>query len=38
MSSFVARHPGGAEQILAGAGRDITQVFKSYHKSDTFEK
>ncbi len=38
MSSFVAHHPGGAEQILAGAGRDITQVFKSYHKSDTFEK
>ncbi len=38
MSSFVARHPGGVEQILAGAGRDVTQVFKSYHKSDTFER
>ncbi len=31
VSSFVARHPGGMEQIMMGAGRDITQVFESYH-------
>ena len=38
VSSFTSRHPGGVEQILAGAGRDITQVFKSYHKVDTFQR
>lgn len=31
VSSFVSRHPGGADQILLGAGRDITQLFESYH-------
>ncbi|XP_065893145.1 uncharacterized protein [Dysidea avara] len=31
VSSFVDRHPGGVEQILIGAGRDITQLFESYH-------
>ena len=36
VSSFVSRHPGGLEQILLGAGRDITQLFESYHKTDTF--
>ena len=36
MSSFVSRHPGGVEQILLGASRDITQIFESYHKTDTF--
>ena len=38
VSSFVSNHPGGVEQILAGAGRDITQVFNCYHKKDTFER
>ena len=38
VSSFVSQHPGGVEQILAGAGRDITQVFNSYHKPNTFER
>ncbi|XP_019850089.1 PREDICTED: acyl-lipid (8-3)-desaturase-like [Amphimedon queenslandica] len=37
VSSFVSRHPGGLEQILLGAGRDITQLFESYHKTDTFK-
>ena len=32
ISGFVSRHPGGAEQIMLGAGRDITQLFESYHK------
>ena len=32
VSEFIDRHPGGADQILLGAGRDITQLFESYHK------
>ena len=32
VSSFVSSHPGGVDQIMMGAGRDITQVFESYHK------
>ena len=32
VSDFVQRHPGGADQIMLGAGRDITQLFESYHK------
>ena len=35
VSSFVSRHPGGADQILLGAGRDVTQLFESYHSSET---
>ena len=31
VSSFVDHHPGGLDQILHGAGRDITQLFESYH-------
>jgi len=31
ISKFVASHPGGAEQILLGAGKDITLTFESYH-------
>ncbi|XP_064402408.1 uncharacterized protein LOC135348159 [Halichondria panicea] len=38
VSSFVAQHPGGMDQILMGAGRDITQVFDSYHQHDTAAK
>lgn len=36
VSSFVARHPGGIEQIMMGAGRDITQVFESYHSFSVY--
>lgn len=32
VSEFVRKHPGGADQIMLGAGRDITQLFESYHK------
>ena len=35
VSSFVSQHPGGMDQIMLGAGRDITQLFESYHKVDT---
>ncbi len=38
VSSFVAQHPGGMDQILMGVGRDITQVFDSYHQHDTAAK
>ena len=31
VSSFVSKHPGGVDQIMMGAGRDITPVFESYH-------
>ena len=31
MSGFIEKHPGGARQLLLGAGRDITMVFESYH-------
>lgn len=31
VSNFVANHPGGAEQLLLGAGKDITLTFESYH-------
>ena len=35
VSSFVSRHPGGVDQIMLGAGRDVTQVFESYHSFET---
>ena len=31
MSGFIEKHPGGARQLLLGAGRDITMIFESYH-------
>ena len=34
---FVDHHPGGLDQILYGAGRDITTVFKSYHPLSTYK-
>ena len=34
VNSFVSKHPGGVDQILCGAGRDITQVFESYHNTE----
>eukprot|EP00731_Ephydatia_muelleri_P023135 Em0015g718a len=37
VSSFVSRHPGGVDQIMLGAGRDITQLFESYHPSETYK-
>ena len=37
VSSFINQHPGGADQIALGAGRDISQVFESYHSDKGFE-
>ena len=31
VSSFVDHYPAGIDQILFRAGRDITQLFESYH-------
>lgn len=31
VSGFISKHPGGTEQILLGAGRDITYLFEVYH-------
>ena len=35
VSQFVSEHPGGKDQIMLGAGRDITPMFDSYHPLDT---
>ena len=35
VSGFLAKHPGGCDQLMLGAGRDITQLFQSYHKPGT---
>ena len=37
VSKFVARHPGGMEQIMKGVGRDVTAVFESYHSFDVYK-
>ena len=37
VSKFVARHPGGMEQIMMGVGRDVTAVFESYHSFDVYK-
>ena len=37
VTKFQSTHPGGAHQLISGAGRDITQVFRCYHK-DSSEK
>lgn len=37
VSSFVSRHPGGVDQIMFGAGRDITQLFESYHSLEVYK-
>ena len=37
VSSFVDHHPGGLDQILYGAGRDITTLFESYHPFSAYK-
>ena len=32
ITDFVDKHPGGREQIMLAAGRDMTQLFHSYHQ------
>lgn len=31
VTEFLARHPGGKDQLLIAAGRDVTVIFNSYH-------
>ena len=31
VSGFIEKHPGGARQLLLGAGKDITMLFEAYH-------
>ncbi|TPX62736.1 hypothetical protein SpCBS45565_g06946 [Spizellomyces sp. 'palustris'] len=31
VTEFVERHPGGRDILLMAAGRDVTQVFETYH-------
>ena len=37
VSSFVNRHPGGVDQIMLGAGHDITQILEVYHPTEVLE-
>ena len=37
VTSFASKHPGGVDQILCAAGRDITQVFEAYHNPEVAE-
>jgi cytochrome b involved in lipid metabolism len=36
VTAFVDKHPGGRDQLLRGSGRDVSAVFRSYHKDSTF--
>ena len=31
VSGFIEKHPGGVDQLMLGAGRDVTILFESYH-------
>ena len=37
VSSFVSSHPGGIDQIMIGAGHDITHLFDVYHQPQTIK-
>jgi len=37
VSGFIAKHPGGADQLLLGAGRDVTTLFESYHNFNVYK-
>jgi fatty acid desaturase/predicted heme/steroid binding protein len=34
VSGFLDKHPGGADQLLMAAGRDVTHFFDSYHGAE----
>ncbi|KXS18080.1 delta-5 fatty acid desaturase [Gonapodya prolifera JEL478] len=34
LTEFARRHPGGRDILLASAGRDVTQLFETYHGDD----
>ena len=35
VTGFLDKHPGGSEQLLLAAGRDVTYLFNSYHSKET---
>lgn len=35
VTEWIDLHPGGADVLLISAGRDVTQVYDSYHKAST---
>ena len=35
VTGFLSKHPGGREQLLLAAGRDVTYFFDSYHSKET---
>ena len=37
VSGFISKHPGGANQLLLGAGRDVTTLFESYHHFNNYK-
>ena len=37
VSGFIERHPGGVDQLMLGAGRDITSLFESYHDLNIYK-
>ena len=37
VSNFVSAHPGGIDQIMLGAGHDITPLFHCYHQPKTIK-
>ena len=37
VTSFVSRHPGGVDQIMLGAGHDVTQILEAYHCTEVFK-
>ena len=38
VTSFLSDHPGGAQAIIAYAGRDATEQFNMLHKADVIDK
>ncbi|KAG5680988.1 hypothetical protein PVAND_010462 [Polypedilum vanderplanki] len=38
ITSFVARHPGGKDQLRFGIGRDATTVFETYHNVENVQR
>jgi cytochrome b involved in lipid metabolism len=37
LTTFVDEHPGGVDQMLLAAGRDVSQVFEMYHDFSVYK-
>jgi cytochrome b involved in lipid metabolism len=37
VTKFIDQHPGGRTQFIVAAGRDVSVIFRSYHKDETFK-